>query len=1330
MNRQVRAARSSCQIQTSSGSGSFSSAVRCVPVSLTAAITRSDPQAGSSFTEQANSYDAAGNLISRTTNNGATTTTDQVDAANRTDAQTLDPSGLDRTTTYSYTPDDNVANQTLTGPGSTTPVSSASYTYDPMGNKTSQLQALQGGGDPTAWWRLDQTSGTAVPDASGTGHPATATGVTWSGGAASFAGTNSQQIATSGPVLDTTGSFTVSAWVNLASTASASQTFVSQDSVNASGFFLKYSSGSWQFSRPLTDETNPSAARATATATSPTGTWTHLVGTFDASSNTLALYVNGAQAATATDPTPYAAAGPLAIGRGFYNQAVTDQVDGSVSDVQVYQQALSAATVSALYQSGRDSAPSPSHQLTTSWTLDQRGLPTSMTNPDGSTTHYAYDEAGRLAVTTSPAVTTQSYGGSAVSTAPVTMTGYNTFGEPVESSDADGNVTTTGYDADGRANAVTSPPYTPPGGSPVTASSTKTFNSLGQVSSETDALNHKTSYTYDQLGDVATVTDPDDGVTRYAYDTDGDQLSMTRPTGAVTQSTYDYLGRKLTDTQAERYPTTASYTTGYQYGTGGWLSSQTSPDGVSTSYTYDAAGEPATQTDGVNNKTSYGYDAAGDLTSTVNPDGTSTTASYDEAGRQTGQADLSGTGAVLRSESAVYDGEGDQISATDYRGNTTTDTYDAAGDLTQEVQPVTASTAVTTSFGYDAAGNQTRYTDGNGHQWWTTFNSWNLPESQVEPTTAQYTSAADSTFTTAYDADGNPVSQTAPGGVTLTDSYNSMGDLTGQSGSGADAGTTARSFGYDDAGNLTSASAPGGTDTFSYNDRGLLLSASGPSGSSSFGYNGDGQVSSVSDAAGTTSYTYDTDGRLATLADPATGTTGTYSYNPESQVSQISYGSGNNTRSFGYNNLHQLTSDTLATSSGQTVASIGYGYDPNGNLTSKTTTGFSGSSSNTYTYDDANRLASWNNGTTTVGYGYDGAGNRTQVGSKTYTYDARDELTSDGTNTYAYTARGTLASETTSTGTLHFAADAFGQQVTENTAQGTQTYAYDALGRVLSDAGSGGSTTSANFSYSGTGNTVASDGTWSYTWDPAGTSLAGIGVAGGSAAQGTIAYTDAHSDVVGDFTAAGTSLAGSTSYDPLGNVLSSSGQSGRLGYQSSWTDPATKKVNMGARWYDPSTGEFQSKDTTTVNPEGNSAAANPFAYAGDDPLGATDPDGHAACFDYICTTPTSINRLVAIQGRHRSGSGSGSAASSGSSNRSGGGGFLSHVTSVVDTVRHYTAHYFDDIRHTAASYADDSLRLVKHFTAYTEHKALALLSLTAATARKAVSEASSKPKGR
>ena len=56
--------------------------------------------------------------------------------------------------------------------------------------------------------------------------------------------------------------------------------------------------------------------------------------------------------------------------------------------------------------------------LTTTWTRDQRGLPTSMTDPDGAVTSYTYDEAGQLAVTTEPPVTAQAYNAPVVTALP------------------------------------------------------------------------------------------------------------------------------------------------------------------------------------------------------------------------------------------------------------------------------------------------------------------------------------------------------------------------------------------------------------------------------------------------------------------------------------------------------------------------------------------------------------------------------------------------------------------------------------------------------------------------------------------------------------------------------------------------------------------------------------------------------------------------------------------------------------------------------------------------------------------------------------------------
>jgi YD repeat-containing protein len=114
--------------------------------------------------------------------------------------------------------------------------------------------------------------------------------------------------------------------------------------------------------------------------------------------------------------------------------------------------------------------PGSTATLTTSWVLDQRGLPTSQTDPNGNLTSYSYDEAGRLAVEVQPTVNTESGGNPATALHPVVKRGYDTFGDPVESQDALGNVTVTGYDADGRAASQTLPNYTPPGASnPVVA---------------------------------------------------------------------------------------------------------------------------------------------------------------------------------------------------------------------------------------------------------------------------------------------------------------------------------------------------------------------------------------------------------------------------------------------------------------------------------------------------------------------------------------------------------------------------------------------------------------------------------------------------------------------------------------------------------------------------------------------------------------------------------------------------------------------------------------------------------------------------------------------
>jgi RHS repeat-associated protein len=115
-----------------------------------------------------------------------------------------------------------------------------------------------------------------------------------------------------------------------------------------------------------------------------------------------------------------------------------------------------------------------------------------------------------------------------------------------------------------------------------------------------------------------------------------------------------------------------------------------------------------------------------------------------------------------------------------------------------------------------------------------------------------------------------------------------------------------------------------------------------------------------------------------------------------------------------------------------------------------------------------------------------------------------------------------------------------------------------------------------------------------------------------TAANGrTLALSNLHGDLSGVFAAAGTSLAGSTTYDPWGQVLATAGPAIELGYQGQWTDPATQQVDMGSRFYRPRTGGFDNQDTYTGGEGGAAVTDNSYAYADDNPMSITDPTGHS-----------------------------------------------------------------------------------------------------------------------
>ncbi|MER7719264.1 LamG-like jellyroll fold domain-containing protein [Streptomyces flaveolus] len=202
---------------------------------------------------------------------------------------------------------------------------------------------LKGGGH----WSLDEGAGTTAEDEGPNRKALTLSeGTTWtpgvSGSSLKFDG-EGQYAETDGPVLDTTGSYTVSAWVSLDELPGNYATAVSQDSrFQASPFYLQYGHGAFAFS-------TPGENRARLVTTPETGRWYHLVGVRDGASNQIKLYVDGELASTATAGPNYVGTGSLAVGRAQWNGTDTDFWNGAVDEVHAYDKALTAEEVSTLY---------------------------------------------------------------------------------------------------------------------------------------------------------------------------------------------------------------------------------------------------------------------------------------------------------------------------------------------------------------------------------------------------------------------------------------------------------------------------------------------------------------------------------------------------------------------------------------------------------------------------------------------------------------------------------------------------------------------------------------------------------------------------------------------------------------------------------------------------------------------------------------------------------------------------------------------------------------------------------------------------------------------
>lgn len=282
---------------------------------------------------------------------------------------------------------------------------------------------------------------------------------------------------------------------------------------------------------------------------------------------------------------------------------------------------------------------------------------------------------------------------------------------------------------------------------------------------------------------------------------------------------------------------------------------------------------------------------------------------------------------------------------------------------------------------------------------------------------------------------------------------------------------------------------------------------------------------------------------------------------------------------------------------------LSYQYKENGNVA----TYFDGTKNHAYTYDFAGRLQTWNSGTNTVTYQYDKVGNLINPNGKTYTFNGANE-----SNTFTYDYAGNLTKDNR----LNYTWDGLDQliattDIADNTNKVIYTYHPDGL-RNTKTVGA----TTYKYYYDGSDLVRVTDANqntiWAITWNN------GKVVSLTNGAGETFEYvTNYRGDVVQILDENGATVA-TYDYDPWGNQLSTEPTDSRIKgqpirYAGYVYDSETKLYYLQARYYDPATARFISRDPDSSD-EDDPITMNGYSYANGNPVMMTDPDGYFAQF--------------------------------------------------------------------------------------------------------------------
>ncbi len=761
-------------------------------------------------------------------------------------------------------------------------------------------------------------------------------------------------------------------------------------------------------------------------------------------------------------------------------------------------------------------------------------------------------------------------------------TGHGRPGDLVQLTDPLGKVWTYTYDSYGQRSSVADPnsnksqSYFDTVGRPICS-----ISALGaaELNCSAGQPNHITQYTTNDFGDVTSRTDPVGGATYYHYDFNRNRDQVLSPNLDLVNSTFDFANNQ-TASEAGMTGAVPSQPGSAITGT------RTAQDRVQSAV-FDGNGRPIAQVDGLNYVTYDGTMTAGQaalgsssapfsiadvgkrvLVVGAGPSGgnlVSSVASFTSSSSITlaNSASVSVAGATVAVSPVLYqyDGAGKETAVIDQLGNVTSYAYDTHGNRTQQQLP---NGTPATGFCFD---NANQLVD-------VAFSGQTCPGS---PQTDCSATGFDVTF--AYRSDG---------------SRRCMKDATGST-----------AYAYDNGGRLTSLTNGAGQEVdYTYDARGAVTSIIYPGSARTNKitrtYQDNGWLSSVQvnaswiASAPTTSFQYNADGNLC-LTTYGSGMVGTRSYDRADRLTTT----GTPTMVYGTGG---------ATACGQTpagqVLSLTYGRDASGQVITDGAT--------TSTYDSVPRLAA--------------------SGSATYAADKADRLTSmplgGSTESFTYDNANRLANGTLSTGTTWaFSFDRAGNRAARADQLGTQIASnYDQLNRPTSyvQTRPNSRMLTRSFSYASNGDglrmskSVDGAAVSQYAWDmtgglplllqDSGTSFV-YGPAGLPVAEivpgGSIDYFAV--DQLGSIrmiTDASKSQVATYTYEPFGATAAATGVVGSpLEYAGQYYDAESGYYYMRARLYDPAVGQFLTPDPALATSRAT------YVYVGDNPLNATDPAG-------------------------------------------------------------------------------------------------------------------------